>query len=98
MCVLLLPCGPRVGDRLVMEQLMVEVLEELTARELLPQEAAAVMQLAGGCKRHVAAEHTDRGQQAMHDRGESAHSGSTLALLIRAVGRPRLVAQDKHTS
>jgi hypothetical protein len=31
-----------------MEQLMVEVLEELTARELLPQEAAAVMQLAGG--------------------------------------------------
>jgi hypothetical protein len=30
-----------------MEQLMVEVLEELTGRELLPDEAAAVMQLAG---------------------------------------------------
>jgi hypothetical protein len=30
-----------------MEQLMVEVLEEVTARELLPQEAAAVMALAG---------------------------------------------------
>lgn len=33
---------------------MVEVLEELTARELLPNEAAAVMQLAGrqpyGCQ------------------------------------------------
>jgi hypothetical protein len=27
---------------------MVEVLEEVTARELLPQEAAAVMALAGG--------------------------------------------------
>ena len=39
---------PRVADRLVMEQLMVEVLEEVTARELLPQEAAAVMALAGG--------------------------------------------------
>lgn len=40
--------SPRVADRLVMEQLMVEVLEEVTARELLPQEAAAVMALAGG--------------------------------------------------
>lgn len=37
----------RVSDRLVMEQLMVEVLEELAGRELLPDEAAAVMQLAG---------------------------------------------------
>lgn len=63
-------CAPRVGDRLVMEQLMVEVLEELTARELLPQEAAAVMQLAGGGRRRVAAaDLADRGQQTMQDRG-----------------------------
>lgn len=38
----------RVADRLVMEQLMVEVLEELADRELQPQEAGLVMQLAGG--------------------------------------------------
>lgn len=62
-------CAPRVGDRLVMEQLLVEVLEELTARELPPQEAAAVMQLAGGDKRRVAAaDLADRGQQTMQDR------------------------------
>lgn len=47
-CIVLYLCdASRVCDRLVMEQLMVEVLEEVSGRELLPDEAAAVMQLAG---------------------------------------------------
>lgn len=44
--------GFRVADRLVMEQLMVEVLEELADRELLPNEAAQVMKLAG-MRQHI---------------------------------------------
>lgn len=88
MCVLL-PCAPRVGDRLVMEQLMVEVLEELTARELLPQEAAAVMQLAGGGRRRVAADHADRGQQTMQDRGRTSALRQHLGAASQSCREPQ---------
>jgi hypothetical protein len=39
--------APRVADRLVVETLMVEALDELRCRALAPDEAAAVMALAG---------------------------------------------------
>jgi hypothetical protein len=48
-----------------MDQLMVEVLEELADRELLPNEAAQVMKLAGTSQRPWFNKHIDDGDAVL---------------------------------